>query len=93
MGRWFRCASVPKFQATRNHVPFEHIELATILAEALGAEHDLHPEPVTPGEVEAAYLRRMKAGGAELQRLPRTSPCPTVPKGNRPRLTGWARSR
>jgi hypothetical protein len=51
---------------TRNHVPFEHIELATMLAEALGTEYDLHPEPVTPAEVEAAYLRRMKAGGAEL---------------------------
>lgn len=51
---------------TRNHVPFEHIELATMLAEALGTEYDLHPEPVTPAEVEAAYLRRMKANEAEL---------------------------
>ncbi len=51
---------------TRNKIPFEHIELATMLAEALGFEYNLQPQPVTPAEVEAAYLRRMKAAGAEL---------------------------
>lgn len=51
---------------TRGHVPFEHIELATMLAEALGAEYNLQPEPVTAAAVEAAYLRRLKAAGAEI---------------------------
>lgn len=61
---------------TRNRVPFEHIELATMLAEALGAEYDLHPEPVTPADVEATYLRRMKAAGAELGAPPQDSSLP-----------------
>jgi hypothetical protein len=39
--------------------------LATTLAEALAVEYDLQPEPVTPGDVEAAYLRRMKLKRAE----------------------------
>jgi hypothetical protein len=51
---------------TRNKVPFEHIEMATLLAEALGAEHGLQPELVTPETVEAAYLRRMKVTEARL---------------------------
>lgn len=51
---------------TRNKVPFEHIELATLLAEAIGVEYNLRPEPVPVEAVEAAYLRRMKARGAEL---------------------------
>jgi hypothetical protein len=51
---------------TRNKVPFEHIEVATMLAEALGAEHGLQPEPVMPEAVEAAYLRRLKVTGARL---------------------------
>jgi hypothetical protein len=51
---------------TRRKVPFEHIEVALRLAEALGAEQDLRPEPVTAAEVEAAYLRRMKAKEAQL---------------------------
>lgn len=51
---------------TRNRVPFEHIELATLLAETLGAEYNLQPEPVAIEAVEAAYLRRMKAREAEL---------------------------
>lgn len=51
---------------TRNKVPFEHIELATLLAETLGAETNLQPEPVAIEAVEAAYLRRMKARAAEL---------------------------
>lgn len=50
---------------TRNKVPFEHIEVALTLAEALAADYGLQPEPVTPGEVEAAYLRRMKLKRAE----------------------------
>jgi hypothetical protein len=50
---------------TRQTIPFEHIEVALTLAEALGAEYGLQPEPVTPGEVEAAYLRRMKLKRAE----------------------------
>lgn len=49
---------------TRQKVPFQHIELATLLAETLGAEYGLTPEPVTADTVEAAYLRRMKATGA-----------------------------
>ncbi len=52
--------------ATRRKVPFEHIEVALRLAEALGVEQDLSLEPVTAVEVEAAYLRRMKAKGAKL---------------------------
>jgi hypothetical protein len=51
---------------SRNRIPFEHIELALRMAEALGAERGLRPEPVTAEQVEAAYLRRMKADGAEL---------------------------
>jgi hypothetical protein len=42
---------------TRNRVPFEHTELAVRLAEALaGGER---PDPAAPGEIEAAYLRRL----------------------------------
>jgi hypothetical protein len=60
---------------TRDRIPFEHIELATLMAEALGKEERLVTEPVTAAEVEAAYLRRMKAaraeiGPAELKELP-----------------------
>lgn len=51
---------------TRNRVPIEHIELATALAETLALEYDIPLPPVTAAEVEAAYLRRMKAKGAEL---------------------------
>ena len=46
---------------TRKKIPFEHIELATMLAEALALDYGVQQEPVTAGEVEAAYLRRMKA--------------------------------
>lgn len=60
---------------TRQRVPFEHIEMATLLAEALGVEHGLQPEPVSAEAVEAAYLRRMKAkevtiGPATVKELP-----------------------
>jgi hypothetical protein len=51
---------------TRNRLPVEHIELAHRLAEALGTEQGLAPDPVTPAEIEAAYLRRMKLKRAEL---------------------------
>jgi hypothetical protein len=51
---------------TRQKVPFEHIELAMLLAETIGARYDLRPEPVTAAEVEVAYLRRMKATEAEV---------------------------
>jgi hypothetical protein len=51
---------------TRNKVKIEHIELATALAETLALEYDVPLPPVTPAEVEAAYLRRMKAKRAEL---------------------------
>ncbi|MCL4303974.1 MAG: hypothetical protein KJ077_50285 [Anaerolineae bacterium] len=51
---------------TRNKIPFEHIELATLLAETLGAETNLQPEPIAIEAVEAAYLRRMKAREAQL---------------------------
>jgi hypothetical protein len=51
---------------TRNKIPFEHIELALLLAEALGAEQNLQAAPATAEQVEAAYLRRMKASKAEL---------------------------
>ncbi|HID62685.1 MAG TPA: hypothetical protein EYP49_08130 [Anaerolineae bacterium] len=51
---------------TRHNVPFEHTELAVRLAEALAGEDGPRPEPVTPGEVEAAYLRRMKVSSAGL---------------------------
>jgi hypothetical protein len=51
---------------TRHNVPFEHTELAVRLAEALSGEDGPRPESATPDEVEAAYLRRMKASFAEL---------------------------
>ena len=51
---------------TRNKVPFEHTELALRLVECLDDKGAALPEPATPDEVEAAYLRLMKAGGAEL---------------------------
>jgi hypothetical protein len=51
---------------TRNRVPIEHIELALAMAEVLALEYDIPLPPVTPSEVEAAYLRRMKAKRAEL---------------------------
>jgi hypothetical protein len=66
---WSGGLNVRRFElsnTTRRGVPFEHIEVALRLAETLGEEMDLQPEPVTPLEVEAAYLRRMKATGAEL---------------------------
>jgi hypothetical protein len=50
--------------ATRQKIPFEHIELATLVAEVLAAEAGLQAEPVTAEAVEAAYLRRLKAAGA-----------------------------
>ena len=46
---------------TRKKIPFEHVELATMLAEALALDYGVQQEPVSAGEVEAAYLRRMKA--------------------------------
>lgn len=49
---------------TRQKIPFEHIELATLLAETLAAEAGLQAEPVTAEAVEAAYLRRLKTAGA-----------------------------
>lgn len=66
---WNGGLNVRRFEissTSRNKVPFEHIEVATLLAEALGVEASLQPEPVTPAEVEAAYLRRMKAAEAEI---------------------------
>ncbi len=53
--------------------------MTTLLAETLGAEKGLQPEPVSADEVEAVYLRRMKAKGAEiglamLQELPQPWP-------------------
>jgi hypothetical protein len=66
---WSGGLNVRRFEissTTRNKIPFEHVELALRLAEALGEEIDLRPEPVTAAQVEAAYLRRMKADGAEL---------------------------
>ncbi len=53
---------------SRNRIPFEHIELATRFAEALGAEFDLRFAPISAEEIEAAYLRRMKADTAVLQK-------------------------
>lgn len=66
---------------SRRGVPFEHIELAMLLAEALGTEYDLEPEPVTAAEVEAAYLRRMKADGAELGPPDATMTLPATVEG------------
>ncbi|MEW5959249.1 MAG: hypothetical protein AB1801_16080 [Chloroflexota bacterium] len=66
---WEGGLSVRRFEisgTTRQRVPFEHIEVATLLAETLGAGYNLKPAPVSPLEVEAAYLRRMKATGAEI---------------------------
>ncbi|GIK38121.1 MAG: hypothetical protein BroJett011_19540 [Chloroflexota bacterium] len=66
---WNGALNVRRFEisgTTRNKIPFEHVELATMIAEALGTETGLTPDPVEAGEVEAAYLRRMKATGAEI---------------------------
>ena len=66
---WNGGLNVRRFElsgTSRNKVPFEHIELALLLAETLGHEAGLLPEPVTATEVEAAYLRRMKAAEAEI---------------------------
>ncbi len=51
---------------SRNRLEFEHIELATRLAEVIAGDMDLHFEPVSPEQIEAAYLRRMKAPTASL---------------------------
>ena len=40
--------------------------MAIRLAEAVGVEQGLRPEPATAEEIEAAYLRRMKAKEALL---------------------------
>ncbi len=53
---------------SRNKVPIEHIELAVRLAEALAVKYDLTMDAVTPNDVEAAYLRRLKVKRAELVR-------------------------
>ncbi len=63
---------------TRNRVPFEHIELATLLAEAIGAESQLQPEPLPLEAVEAAYLRRMKVKAAELGPAQRSDLPPAI---------------
>src|SRR5688572_12303637 len=45
---WNGALNVRRFElsgTTRNKVPFEHIELATMTAEALGAEYGLVPDP------------------------------------------------
>jgi len=52
--------------STRQSIPFDHTELALRLAESLGAKDRLQPEPATPEEVEAAYLRRLQAREARL---------------------------
>ena len=51
---------------TRQKVPVEHTEIAVALAEALAGLDGPRPEPATPGEIEAAFLHRMKAARAEL---------------------------
>jgi hypothetical protein len=65
---------------TRNKIPFEHTEVAMRLAEALGVEQGLTPEPATAEEIEAAYLRRMKAKGAKLG-PPQVQELPPVVQG------------
>jgi hypothetical protein len=67
---------------TRRRVPFEHIELALGLAETLAMEQELTADPVTPAEVEAAYLRRLKARRAEFGP---PSPALTLPEAIRGR--------
>ncbi len=52
---------------TRQGIPFEHIEMATRFAEVIAQEFGLQFKPVSPEEIEAAYLRRMKVSGATLQ--------------------------
>jgi len=66
---------------SRNKIPFEHIEMAMMLAEVVGTEYGLQPEPVTPDEVEAAYLRRMKAKSAELGPPPEVAELPSAING------------
>lgn len=65
---------------TRNKLPVEHIELALALAETLATEHELAPEPATAGEVEAAYLRRLKVSEARLD-VPLAEPLPEAIAG------------
>ena len=66
---WGGASHVRRFEisgTTRNKVPFEHIDLALTLAEVLGQEVGVSSDPATPEEVEATYLRRMKASVAEV---------------------------
>lgn len=56
----------------RNKLPVEHTELAMALAEILAG--DARPDSATPQEIEAAFLRRMKAKQAELLPAPESVP-------------------
>jgi hypothetical protein len=51
---------------SRSKLPVEHIELSLELAETLALEQGVPLPPVTAAEVEAAYLRRLKAKRAEI---------------------------
>lgn len=67
------------------NVPFEHIELAFCMAEIVfgqgqGNEDEAILEPVSPQEIEAAYLRRLKAKRAEVL-APQITELPRVIRG------------
>jgi len=67
---WHGGGNVRRFEISGvriKKVPFEHIEQAYCMAELLlDQEAEVALEPVTPREIEAAYLRRLKAKRAEL---------------------------
>jgi len=72
---------------TKNRIPVEHTEIALAMGEILaGDDEDAKVEPTTPAEIEAAYLRRMKATGVKLGPAPTKSPLDN-PGGSIPAAT------
>ena len=65
---------------SRHKLPIEHIELALELAETLALEQGVPLPPVSPAEVEAAYLRRLKVKRAEIG-PPKVTELPPAIKG------------
>ncbi|MEM7346883.1 MAG: hypothetical protein AAF485_21805 [Chloroflexota bacterium] len=64
---------------SRNRIAFEHIEVATRFAEVIAQEFDLSCEAISPEQIEAAYLRRMKVNTVRLAGA--TQPIPPAIKG------------
>jgi hypothetical protein len=65
---------------SRHKLPVEHIELALELAETLALEQGVPLPPVSPAEVEAAFLRWLKVKRAEIG-PPAVSELPPAIKG------------